>query len=430
MQSLKTRTIAFAAALVLPLAVVRSGAALTVSTNFEGGSANVLAISDHPPSIQIRPGGDPDRGWPCWWFLRVDGVDPSQPLAVEVMAGGRTLPAHFNKKARRLAPAWALPARAAISGDGRAWGQTAPGERRGNTTTYRITAPSGTVWIAWGPPFGPTDAANFISSLASAHPFVKPFILAVSREGRQVPAARFVEGARPVTQRFGVWIIARQHAWESGGTWVGLGLAEWLAGSSESAQWVRQNAEIFFVPVMDVDHVATGDGGKECVPQDPNEDWSAHPHWPEVAAVEKGVLALAREGRMDLLLDLHNPDAAGTQVNLWITPTNYVGTQAAANQNQLVTSVSREVTEPLSVAAEPHWDGPLRNPAWEPLWHALTCPWVYEHADPQTVAITVETAWNTPASTTTGYGTVGQQLGVAMASYLRNRSNSPAKPTR
>ena len=422
MKHLKAKTFACAAALVLPLLPVRSGAALTVSTNFEGGSANVLAIGDNPQSVHIEPGGDPDRGWPCWWFFRVDGVNPSQPLEVKVTASGATLPAILGHQARKLSPAWALPRCAAISDDGRAWSRTAPGERRGNATTYRIAAPSGTVWIAWGPPFGPTDAANFISNLARAHPFVKPFTLAVSREGRQAPAARFIEGDRPVTQRPGVWIIARQHAWEAGGTWVGVGLAEWLAGDSESAQWVRQNAEVFFVPVMDVDHVASGDGGKECLPQDPNQDWSAEPHWPEVAAVEKGVLALAGEGRMDLLVDLHNPGANATQVTVYLTPTNYLGAQAAANQNQFFASLRREVTQPLSVAAEPIWDGP------GPHWATLSCPWVYRHTNPQTVAVTVETAWNTPAGTTNGYKAVGQQLGIAMASYLRNLSNSPAKP--
>jgi hypothetical protein len=263
---------------------------------------------------------------------------------------------------------------------------------------------------------------HFITNLARAHPFVKPFTLAVSREGRQVPAMRCIEGARPVTQRFGVWILARQHAWESGGTWVGVGLAEWLAGNSESAQWLRQNAEVFFVPVMDADQVATGDGGKECVPQDPNEDWSATPRFLEVTAVEKGILALAKEGRMDLLLDLHNPSATVTQVTMYLTPTNYIGAQAAVNQNQLFTIVGREVTAPLSVAANPIWDGP------GPHWATLTCPWVYAHANPQTVAITVETAWNTRASTTTGYRAVGQELGVAVASYLRNRSSGSAKP--
>lgn len=422
MKHVGDKTFAFAVAFALLLMPVLSKAALTVSTNFEGGSAKVLAMSDNPQSVQIEPGGEADRGWPCWWFLRMDGVNPSQPLEVKVTASSAMLPAMIGKEARKLAPAWALPRQAAISDDGREWRQTAPGEMNGNATTYRITAPSKTVWIAWGPPFGPMDAAGFINKLASAHPYVKPFTLTVSREGRQVPAVRFIEGTRPLTQRPGVWILARQHAWESGGTWVGVGLAEWLADNSESAQWVRQNAEVFFVPVMDVDHVATGDGGKECIPQDPNQDWSASPHWPEVAAVEKGIQALAGEGRMDVLVDLHNPAASAKQVNVWLTPTNLLGTQAAANQNQLFTNLSREMTEPLSVAADPHWDAP------GPHWHTLSCPWVYEHANPQTVAITVETAWNTPVSTTTGYRAVGQRLGIALASYLRNRSSSPAKP--
>jgi hypothetical protein len=160
MKHLNARTFAFAAVLVLPLTPMRSGAALTVSTNFEGGSAKVLAISDSPQSVHIEPGGDPDRGWPCWWFFRMDGVNPSQPLEVKVTASGATLPATISKPARKLAPNWALPRCAAISSDGRAWGRTAPGERHGNATTYRITAPSGTVWIAWGPPFGPTWPAR------------------------------------------------------------------------------------------------------------------------------------------------------------------------------------------------------------------------------------------------------------------------------
>jgi hypothetical protein len=127
--------------LVLPLTPVRSEAALAVSTNFEGGSAKVLAINDNPQSVQIEPGGDPERGWPCWWFLRVDGVNPAQPLEVKVTASGATLPARIGKPARKLAPAWALPKCAATSSDGRAWNQTAPGERHGNSTTSSPTWP-------------------------------------------------------------------------------------------------------------------------------------------------------------------------------------------------------------------------------------------------------------------------------------------------
>jgi hypothetical protein len=35
------------------------------------------------------------------------------------------------------------------------------------------------------------------------------------------------------------------------------------------------------------------------------------------------------------------------------------------------------------------------------------------------VAVTLETSWNTPHSTTTGYRTVGKQLGLAVERYSR-----------
>jgi hypothetical protein len=38
----------------------------------------------------------------------------------------------------------------------------------------------------------------------------------------------------------------------------------------------------------------------------------------------------------------------------------------------------------------------------------LTCPWVYEHANPQTVAVTLEVPWNADASTISGYRSVGE----------------------
>ena len=38
---------------------------------------------------------------------------------------------------------------------------------------------------------------------------------------------------------------------------------------------------------------------------------------------------------------------------------------------------------------------------------------------PPAVSLTLETAWNTPDSSTDGYRTVGAQLGMAIEKYLR-----------
>jgi hypothetical protein len=46
--------------------------------------------------------------------------------------------------------------------------------------------------------------------------------------------------------------------------------------------------------------------------------------------------------------------------------------------------------------------------------------WVAAHAPPHAVAVTLETSWNTPHSTTDGYRKLGVQLGEAIERYLKD----------
>ena len=46
------------------------------------------------------------------------------------------------------------------------------------------------------------------------------------------------------SKRYGVWIQARQHAWETGGSWVSRGLIEWLVSDDPRAETLR-NLERF-----------------------------------------------------------------------------------------------------------------------------------------------------------------------------------------
>ena len=45
--------------------------------------------------------------------------------------------------------------------------------------------------------------------------------------------------------------------------------------------------------------------------------------------------------------------------------------------------------------------------------------WVNAHGNPHTLAVCLETSWNTPGSTTERYLAVGRQLGQAIERYLR-----------
>lgn len=399
-------------AILLSVSFVAAGATLRVSSDFESGSARVLTLDEAAQTITITPAGELARGMPNWWYLRVDGVDPARPLTLQVVARDVTTPGD-NGVSRRLNPLWTFPTRAAISADGKTWTQTEPGRQSGNQFTYQVQTASTTVWLAWGPPFTPQDAAAFTERMAHAHGFAHAFTLTQSREGRSVPGLRISEGDLPAARRPAIWITGRQHAWECGGSWVGVGLAEWLAGDDEAAAWLRRNAEVFLVPLMDVDHVASGDGGKHALPQDHNRDWSATPHWPEVAAVQQQILARASEGRLAIFLDSHNPSPGATQQTFYVQYPPYVSESAAAAQERFLARVRTEFGEIRLL------DGKPSVPAHLPIWERISAPWVVQHGNPQTVSLTVETPWNIPQGTPAGYREVGRKLGLALTGYLR-----------
>ena len=56
----------------------------SISTNFENASVRVLALNAATQTVRITPAGDAARGWPNWWYLRVDNVDTGKPVTLEV----------------------------------------------------------------------------------------------------------------------------------------------------------------------------------------------------------------------------------------------------------------------------------------------------------------------------------------------------------
>jgi hypothetical protein len=400
----------------LLLFILQSGIAfgqeLKVTTNFESGSARVLFLDQQTQTIRITPAGDPKRGIPIWWYLRIDGINAALPLVLEVEAREDLIPDELTGQGKKTSPGFTWPAQAAISLDGKRWEQTAEGQKINNKMVYQVQPGAGTLWLAWGPPFTPADALDFVNRISQNFSFAKAFTLGQSLEGRQVPALKIAEGSKPASQRPAVWISARHHAWECGGSWVGAGLVEWLVGDNQQARWLRQHAEIFLVPLLDVDHVATGDGGKHCQPQDHNLDWSEKPNWPEVAAAQKRILALAKEGRMNMFLDLHNPAPGNKQQTAYVIEKAYMPEKADARKLRFVELMIEEFGGLKQNPARP----PAENPA---LFHRVSVPWVLEHSNVNTIAFCIETPWNIPAGTPEGYSIVGQKLGSAIEKLLK-----------
>ncbi len=403
----------------LGFARLAAGAPLVVTSDFEGGSVDVIAIDNGTRSIACAPGGDPARGWPCWWFFRIDGIAPGETITVRLRGSDAAVGKPGAPMRKPIAPAWAMPDQATYSTDGKTWQHSGKGTRDGEWMVYQLAPGSASAYVAWGPPYTPTMAEQFVSAAAESSPHATGEQLCLSRGGRPVPMLTVREGTRPTAERFGVWVQARQHAWESGSSWVAQGFIEWLVGDTPDAGWLRRHADISVIPIMDVDNAATGNGGKDAQPHDHNRDWSPNPNWNEVRAAQRAIGRLIDGNRMDVFLDLHNP-APGDPTFFYVLDAEFLGEEAAGLRDRFIEIAYGRISRlkpmvPMSRTTK------VTGADYHPLWRQISANWVAMNGNPHTVSLCLETIWNGPNSTVEGYRSVGGALAAATRDFLADR---------
>lgn len=412
----RSRLVVLALLCVVPPAA-RAGdeappSALTVSADFPGGSAEVQAVDAAGGVIHICPAVHEGRGWPCWWYLRVEGLTPRQPVTLKVSGNSRP----FREK-HVLSANWSQPQCAAISTDNETWSQTPKRERGADRiAVYRFDAPARRVWLASQPPFLPAHTDALLERIASRTPGAERFVLAKTREGRPVPGIKLGGGTAEEPAPCGVWVQARQHAWESGSSWVSRGFIEWAAGDDPAAVQMRRTTAIYVIPIMDVDNVTLGAGGKDAVPRDHNRDWSDQPVYPEVAAAQQRILDLDARGRLHVFVDLHNP-GPGEPRPYFFGPLDLAKMPAPQQHNyaRLLALTAECMREPLPMDSKYKFATYVKT---EEERGRVSGTWVRNHAGDNVVAASLETVWDTPHSTPDGYQAVGRQLAQAVARYL------------
>lgn len=399
--------------------IAQALADFTVRTDFEGGSARLLSVNHAERVIRFTPGGSPSRGWTCWWAMKLEGIEPGIALTFELVPSDLPTRNKGELTGKPLAGGWSMPDRAALSSDRLTWYSSNPGTRSTDMVRYEVVPTSDSLWIAWGPMFTPKDTEELIADVVRQIPNSRTFELASTREHRSV-LAWTSNLSEETEQRPGVWIQARQHAWESGSSWVARGFMEWLCQRNESANWLIENAEIVAVPIMDVDNVTTGNGGKEADPQDHNRDWTDRPLYPEVQAAQQFLQRWSNQGRLDFFIDLHNPAPGDKQPFFFFGPPELLSDLGRDNRSLFMSIAERHIHGPLPVRATPR----ITGPSYHPLWRQISGQWVSEHGNSHTLSSCLETSWNTPHSDTEGYKKVGEQLGETIVEYLKRRQRN------
>ncbi len=240
-----------------------------------------------------------------WYYFRVDGVR-GLDLTIDLVK----LPGEYNFVPNRGAvTADTVPV---YSRDNRVWLPVPKTEYDASEPRLRLHIPaeSRTVWIAHVPPYTGQHLSRLLATL-SALPHVRVRSIGETVEHRSIPLVTVTDPEVPDRKKKCVWLMFRQHGWETGSSWAGEGALRILTGSEPRAISLRERFIWKIIPMCDPDGVARGNVRFNTYGFDLNRNWDVEDpvRMPEITAQRRAVLDWLDRGRgVDLFLSLHNTE--------------------------------------------------------------------------------------------------------------------------
>jgi hypothetical protein len=290
---------AFAAA-----ALVSSGAVL--HSDFEGGSTGRIdKVSDRHFHVGVEGETDQDgrNRQATWYYFRVDDA-PREEMIFDMI----DLPGEYNYRKNSGAITQETPP--VISYDGKTWTHITDLEydRTEPKLRIRIKPASSRFWVAHTPPYTNSDLAALRTDL-KRRPDFEEQVIGKTVESRDIYLWTIGGGSGKKT----VWLMFRQHSWESGSSWVAEGLIRTLTGADERGRRLRDRYVWKMYPMCDPDGVARGGVRFNRHGYDLNRNWDViKPDvMPEITAQRKAIAEwIAAGNSIDLFMSLHNTETA------------------------------------------------------------------------------------------------------------------------
>jgi len=284
--------------------------AVSVHTNFEAGNiGKVERLSENHIRCAVTGETDQDgrNRQPSWFYFRLEGVG-GREMTVDItdLHGEYNYKPHKGTGLRNMRPVYSY--------DDKQWRHVGKVEWLDNESTIRIRfkAEKDRVWIARQPPYTMQDLARLLKELRG-HPHLKQETIGKSVEGRPmllltVTNPKVADGNKKV-----LWLMARQHSWESGTSWVAEGFLRYLLSTDAEASKLRDQFIVKVLPACDPDGVVRGGVRFNNHGYDLNRNWDAvdEEKMPEIASQRKAILGWVDSGRpIHLFLTLHNTESA------------------------------------------------------------------------------------------------------------------------
>jgi Zinc carboxypeptidase/Cytosolic carboxypeptidase N-terminal domain len=285
-------------------------AQIGVVTNFEGGNVGKV-VSISPNHLRCAVQGQSDREHrnrqADWYYFELTNL-PRAPVTIDLvdLAGEYDYrsPAFSVTKGTRPVYSYDRVGWQHFRDDQVEWDDKEP------HLSLRFTAERDHVWIAHVPPYTNKDLAALLDTHGSSR-YLKTRVAGRTVEGRNMLLLTITNPKIAEAKKKVIWLMFRQHAWETGSSWAAEGAIRFLLSNAADAALLRDQAIFHIFPMADPDGVATGGVRYNKNGYDLNRNWDTvdAEKMPEIAAQRGAILDWVDTGhRLDLFLSVHNTE--------------------------------------------------------------------------------------------------------------------------
>jgi len=287
---------------------------IQIDADFENGNVEVLSIVDSTNTITIIPSLETaENTTRCWFYFRVYNFDLSKELTINID--------YINSVMAPINPVYSY--------DKIIWTKIPAFENMGVKQISTIFLQD-TVYFATGFPYTYSDLNNYISKIKDSK-CLKLSVLTKSENGNNVPKLTITNQSVESPKQI-IWIIARQHAFETHSNYIVEGMIDYFLTKSKEMERLNKICEIHIVPMIDVDNVIIGASGRMQTPVDFNRDWNIKSHWNAVNELKKVIPQSIENNNYSMFWDIHSTYPGGT-TQLYSYFDIYMNTKESENLN-------------------------------------------------------------------------------------------------
>lgn len=285
-----------------------AGHSISFHTDFEGGSIGTIEqVSYYHWRCAVEGESDAEgrNRQTTWYYFRLEGA-AGHKVTIELTK----LMGEYNYQPNKY---FVTPeTRPVISYNRQDWRHLSDEQVSWNEADTELilsfTPEADTLWLAHQTPYTHTQLVAFLSQYES-HPFLKKEVIGKTPEDRDMLLLTIANDEIPERDKKQIWIMARQHAWEAGSSWVMEGAIQHLL-SSPVADSLLTKASYHLIPMADPDGVARGGVRYNAFGHDLNRNWDLviPDEMPEIHAQKTAISAYADQ--IDLFVTLHNTEKA------------------------------------------------------------------------------------------------------------------------